>query len=100
VPLRVWSRGRVHHAAPLVDQLAGQAQCCGNNYTSIRDINISTASSDTERYTQTILRNDLTGEQGERSRQDSALSAQRGFLNWSGTNDGILGVFAYARPNG
>jgi hypothetical protein len=32
--------GDVFIAAPLVDQLAGQAQCCGNNYTSIRDINI------------------------------------------------------------
>jgi hypothetical protein len=86
--------GDVFIMAPLVDQLAGQYQCCGNNYSALRDINISTGGETFGNYTQTILRNDQTGRTGRAITGGvSPYRGQDGFMNMSATNDGILGVF-------
>jgi hypothetical protein len=86
--------GDVFISAPIVDQLTGQKQCCTDNYSKLRDLAISTAAETFSRFTQTLLRNDTTGRTGRAI--TAGFSTYRGedpFMNWSGTNDGILGVF-------
>jgi hypothetical protein len=85
--------GQAFAATPLYDQLAGQYQCCGNDYTGLRDFAISASSAVFSRFTQTILRDDNSGRTGRAlTSAFSVYRAEDGFKNMSGTSDARLGV--------
>jgi hypothetical protein len=88
--------GDVYVVAPLIDQTSSIYQCCGNDFTNIRDLAIGVPNQTFDRFGQVVLRNDQTGTTGRAlTSMWVTPRAFDSFGNWSVTSSGLLGVLRH-----
>lgn len=87
------SAGDFFMSVPDANQVAAEAQSSGADKSANYDLSFTSATANVSRYTQTLLRSDMTG--GSTRVITSGFDQYRvedSFKNWSMTNDGKTGV--------